>query len=61
MDNLIKKTAILTSKKNFSWQSMQEIIPFIENIWLASAGENHIVELIDVDEVTIIKNTKKLL
>lgn len=61
MKKNIKKTAILTSQKNYSWQSMQEIIPFIEKVWLASSSENHIVELINIDEVSIIKNTKKLI
>jgi glycosyltransferase involved in cell wall biosynthesis len=61
MKNYIKKTAILTSKKNYSWQSMQEIIPFIEKLWIASSSSNHIVELINIDEISIIKNAKKLM
>ena len=49
-----KKTLVLTSRENFVWHSMQEIIPMIESRWLDSAREGtHIVGLINVDETSL--------
>ena len=45
----MKKTLILTSEKNFAWSSMQEIIPFINDTWLATAGSDHEVRIVNVD------------
>lgn len=46
------KTLVLTSRENFVWLSMQEIIPSIELNWLQSANLcTHQVEIINVDEV----------
>ncbi len=44
------KTLVLTSKKNYVWQSMQEIIPFLVDTWKATAGDSHAVDIVDVDE-----------
>lgn len=43
------KTIVLTSKKNYVWQSMQEIIPFLVDSWIDSAKDNHQVSVVDVD------------
>lgn len=55
----MKKTILFTSKKNYEWTSMQEIIPFIERAWIHSIGPDHSVELVDVDESSVLKNAKK--
>lgn len=48
--NEVKRTAVLLSRENFVWHSMQEIIPMIERSWrdAAQAGR-HEVRVIDVD------------
>jgi hypothetical protein len=57
----MKRTIIFTSKKNFEWTSMQEIIPFIEKAWLNTQSQEHHVELIDIDDSSIFKNAKKVM
>lgn len=52
------QTLVLTSKENYVWSSMQEIIPHLERCWLKSANENHNVELVDVDNLDLKKITK---
>lgn len=44
---------VLTSKKNFVWHSMQEIIPYIENTWLNSGKTNIQVSVLNVDELKL--------
>lgn len=44
------KTLVLTSKKNFVWHSMQEIIPFIVESWKDSARAAHQVTVVDIDD-----------
>ncbi len=56
----VTNTLIITSKENFVWQSMQEIVPLLENLWLNSNTESHNVTLIDIDK-TPINNYFKLL
>lgn len=48
------KTCVMTSTENFGWQSMQEIIPGLEQAWRASArmGE-HDVRVIDIDRTSL--------
>lgn len=46
-------TVVFTSKQNFVWQSMQEIIPFIVDSWIDSAKEDHQVSVIDIDTQTL--------
>lgn len=55
------KTIVLTSSKNFRWLSMQEIIPYVVTSWKSLEDKNHIVEVIDVDEVNIFKMMKDIL
>lgn len=43
---------VLTSKQNFVWHSMQEIIPYIESAWLNS-GKNFEVSALNVDDVKL--------
>ncbi|MFT6633484.1 MAG: hypothetical protein ACJAS4_003454 [Bacteriovoracaceae bacterium] len=57
----MNKTIVFTSKKNFAWTSMQEIIPFIENAWLKTESDTHAVELINIDDSSILKNAKKVM
>lgn len=49
----MKNTVVLTSKQNFVWHSMQEIIPFIVDSWKASKAFNHNVRAVDVDEESL--------
>lgn len=43
-------TVVLTSKQNFVWTSMQEIIPMIEECWQSSAvAGQHAVQVVDTD------------
>ena len=52
------KTLILTSKQNFSWHSMQEIIPFLVTTWKEVDPSRS--EVVDVDEVSM-KNYLKIM
>nr|BDT30131.1 glycosyltransferase [Bacteriovorax sp. HI3] len=48
-----KRIVLLTSKDNFVWTSMQEIIPMIEKSWSELAQkENYILTIINVEEST---------
>jgi glycosyltransferase involved in cell wall biosynthesis len=47
------RTVVLTSTENFVWSSMQEIIPAIEQAWLASRGPRHEVRIVDVGQQKI--------
>lgn len=49
----MKNTVILTSKQNFVWHSMQEIIPFIVDSCKAAEDQNHVVRIVDVDELSL--------
>jgi glycosyltransferase involved in cell wall biosynthesis len=42
---------ILTTKENFKWTSMQEIIPSIEEIWLELNNHGHAVKKVCVDDL----------
>lgn len=45
------KITILKSKENLVWISMNEIIPWIERLWIAWAKDrNQTIEVIDIDE-----------
>lgn len=46
------KILVLTSKENFVWQSMQEIIPYIEKTWTAVADDYTKVQILNVDSVS---------
>lgn len=43
---------IFTSKKNYQWLSMQEIIPYIEDCWLKLKSDEHNVELVNIDDLS---------
>ncbi len=43
------KTIVLTSKENFVWTSMTEIVPSLELAWKESCNEQHCVEIVNVD------------
>jgi glycosyltransferase involved in cell wall biosynthesis len=46
----VKRTAVLVSRENFVWHSMQEIIPSLQQCWEASArGNVHEVTVIEID------------
>ncbi|MDC1175582.1 glycosyltransferase [Bacteriovoracaceae bacterium] len=55
------RTVVITSKKNFSWLSMQEIIPYIEQNWLSLISSSHDVELINIDNFENIKKINKFI
>jgi len=45
---------VLTTRQNFVWTSMQEIIPFIENAWTSLADEKSLkCETLNVDELPL--------
>ncbi len=44
---------VLTSKENFVWHSMQEIIPHIENSWLHSNKRSFDVAVLDIDKLKL--------
>lgn len=49
-----KNLVIVTSKENFVWTSMTEIIPWIEQIWVQWAKKNEVpVHVINVDELSL--------
>ena len=55
------KILVLTTKENFKWTSMQEIIPSIERIWLNLNSDEVNVELICVDDLNIKEFVPKVL
>jgi len=58
----LKSTLILSSRENFIWTSMQEIVPAIEKAWLATAQEgHHKVSLLNVDDKNIKEISQALL
>lgn len=52
---------VLTSKENFVWHSMQEIIPYLENIWAHSSSEYYKIKIVNLDEVSLADLTKEAL
>jgi glycosyltransferase involved in cell wall biosynthesis len=51
-----KKIVVLTSRENFVWTSMQEIIPMIESIWDHVCLDNdYDIQKIDLDTTSIEK------
>lgn len=52
---------VLTSKKNFAWMSMQEIIPYICNEWLSLNKKKYQVSIVDVSELEFKKVISKAL
>lgn len=46
----LQKTLVLTSEENFVWQSMQEIIPSLEELWASTASPMHEVYYFNVDK-----------
>ena len=62
MSSSFKKPIILTSRLNFQWTSMEEIIPFIENTWTDFYNNKSIsVEIINVDHIDLRKDLPRLL
>ncbi len=52
---------ILTSKENFVWTSMQEIIPHIERTWVQYGQDlNHKIQTVSIDEIEINQVIKSL-
>lgn len=51
--NTQKLTIVLTSRENFIWASMQEIIPQLELCWLGTASKSHQVRVINVDQAAL--------
>ena len=47
------KILVLTSKQNFVWHSMQEIIPHIESSWRHSTEKTFNVTVLDVDNLKL--------
>lgn len=57
-----KNLVIVTSKENFVWTSMTEIIPWIENIWGQWATIRQVpVQVINVDELSLGQALKILM
>ncbi|MCK5073152.1 MAG: glycosyltransferase [Bacteriovoracaceae bacterium] len=52
---------VLTTRENFVWTSMQEIIPGIESLWLNFGKRNHQVECLNVDELDIKRDMPKFI
>lgn len=44
---------VLTSKENYVWHSMQEIIPYIERSWLDCATAERKVTILNIDELRL--------
>ncbi|MBT3583765.1 MAG: glycosyltransferase [Halobacteriovoraceae bacterium] len=55
------KTIVLTSKENFVWTSMTEIVPSLELAWKESCNEQHCVEIVNVDGLELKELLPKLL
>jgi glycosyltransferase involved in cell wall biosynthesis len=56
------QVVILTTRQNFAWTSMQEILPAIEALWYeASSNMGHEVIYLDVDQGSPKENTRLLL
>ncbi|MGZ3690777.1 MAG: glycosyltransferase [Pseudobdellovibrio sp.] len=45
------KIVVLSSRENFVWHSMQEIIPFLEKTWLHLVDNKTQVEILNVDQI----------
>jgi glycosyltransferase involved in cell wall biosynthesis len=57
-----KKIVVLTSRENFVWTSMQEIIPMIESMWdHVCVVNDYDIQKIDLDTTSIEKVLKVLL
>lgn len=48
-----KNILLLTSKENFVWQSMQEIIPYLEHTWISLDVTKFKVDTINIDSIGI--------
>lgn len=47
----MRKTVVLTSRENFAWLSMQEIVPVLEEAWVKTAiPGQHEIKLLNVDK-----------
>lgn len=44
---------VLTSRENFVWHSMQEIIPYVEKNWVGFANDEIKVTVLNVDEMAL--------
>ncbi|HAR43984.1 MAG TPA: hypothetical protein DCS07_15340 [Bdellovibrionales bacterium] len=52
----LRHTVVLTSRENFVWHSMQEIIPALEQLWVEAARpERHRVSVLNADEASFSK------
>ncbi len=48
------KTVVLTSKENFVWDSMTEIVPHLERLWKESeCSDTHKVDVINIDNLNL--------
>lgn len=56
-----RKTLVLTSTQNYVWQSMQEIIPFIVETWVATQSINNQVRVINIDQEKLTSYFKNLI
>lgn len=52
---------VLTTEQNFVWTSMQEIIPSIVHNWECLNSKEHSVEVLNVDNLDIKKDSSKFL
>lgn len=55
------KTVVLTSRENFVWISMQEIIPSVDAAWLKSSCDNHEVKVLTIEDYTFSKIVPEVL
>lgn len=52
---------VLTSKENFVWHSMQEIIPYIEETWNRVNSKNTHITILNIDDMSLAQLTPHLL
>jgi glycosyltransferase involved in cell wall biosynthesis len=55
------KILLFTTRENFVWTSMQEIIPGIESLWHALDSEKYNIETINVDKLKINELCQQIL
>lgn len=55
------KIIVLTSRENFVWHSMQEIIPYIESTWQNMTSSEFKVEVLNIDVLSLSELTPRLI
>ncbi len=55
------RIVILTSRESFIWNSMQEVIPYIEECWQGMASDEYEIITINIDALSVAELTPKLI